>query len=246
MKGKKMILLGGLLLLLVGGNVYAEEGVTDNTNSDEGTQTAVMYVKTTTYEGGLTVDEEITEEEYNQMGNEPDIMPLNTIETNAKKLSLTMNSLGGGKYRAILTTTWKSIPKVKSFDVTAMRFDCFNASYDSSTTGRQLYDGHSITYSNGGTNMKKFANGFGISMNIVDSTSSNLSTYLQTIVSKPSACSSGKIYATYQHATKNVTLAQSQSYTISSSGKGSVIKFNTTAISDTYDSTPGLHITQTF
>lgn len=103
-----------------------------------------------------------------------------------------------------------------------------------------------ITYSYNGTNINKFANGFGISMNIVDSTSSSLSTLISTNMTKDSSCSSGAVYGTYQHAVKNIILAESQEYYLYYTGKGGVIKFYRDAIADKYDSTPGLTINVDF
>ena len=47
-------------------------------------------------------------------------------------------------------------------------------------------------------------------------------------------------YATYQHATTNVSLATSKSYSFNSTGLGGVLKFNTSQISNYYDGMEGV------
>ena len=238
-----MLFLGGICLLLAVGNVKAE---TIDADSDASTTTATMYIKTSTYPGDIVVNEEITQEEYDIIGTDQEIVPYKTVETNAKKLTLSVSHISGSTYNAFVETEWKYIPKIKSYDVSAIRLNCFDPVYAATTSGRQFYDGETITYSYTGTNINKFANGFGISMNIVDSTSSSLSTLISTNLTKDSSCSSGSVHGTYQHATSAVTLAQSKDYYLYYTGKGGVIEFYEEEIADMYDSTPGLTINVEF
>ena len=50
-----------------------------------------------------------------------------------------------------------------------------------------------------------------------------------------------KVYGAYRHAQGNLTLAQSQKYTIDSSGYGGVIKFDN-SVKNYYDAMSGVYI----
>lgn len=50
-----------------------------------------------------------------------------------------------------------------------------------------------------------------------------------------------KYYATYQHAQKEVSLAQSRKYSINKNGYGGVVKFDS-SVASKYDKTEGLYV----
>lgn len=172
--------------------------------------------------------------------------------TNTKQLSLVVYHYiapVGQTYinsRIILNCLWMKAPKVRSFDVIAVRWEATNsyAFNMTSATGKQSYylannDYESVSYSNGGTNSKKFGKGVGISMNIVNDLDEGLNCSLTV-----NGTSTGKgtltAYGSYQHATKDVTLAQSQSYSLSPSGLGGVIYFSNSSIRNSYDGMQGV------
>lgn len=134
---------------------------------------------------------------------------------------------------------WKSMPSYKSFDVIAMRWtDNFTmTSYD----GSQSTDGNTsyVAYDEGNGNYKLGTNAIGLSQNLVDSATSWLSNELNV----SGTCSgSGAVWASYQHAQANITLATSKLYNFSSNGYGGVLSFYGAA-SGIYDNTTGLSLT---
>lgn len=163
-------------------------------------------------------------------------------ETASKRVTIAAWKVGSSScpsYRIQIDNVWKKIPNVKSFDVIALRYnDKFSAH---GAIAHQTYkiDGveHDITYSPDGTNTKRFSNGIGVSMNIVDAVTSDL--HLSLLVE--GTASSGVIGfgGTYQHATSNVTLTQSQNYTISTSDLGGILAFNSSVIGK-YDGMQGV------
>lgn len=139
--------------------------------------------------------------------------------------------------KADLAVVWYTVPKVKSFDVLALRFA--SPVTFQTVTGYQMTNIGTQNYSYNGTNMKKFSNGVGISMNLMDdATSFNCS--LHATINNTSNII--PVYGTYQHAKTNVTLATSQSYTLSSSGLGGVLAFNTSTIKNYYDGMGGVYL----
>lgn len=124
---------------------------------------------------------------------------------------------------------------VKSHDIMAMRWNSnFNAN---SYTGIQWNANQIVNYSNQGTNSKWGTNGAGISMNIIDDTNDflTLTTNLQGTFNEKSSTT---IYMGYFHTKRNVTLAQSKSYTFSSSGLGNVLSFSNSTIQGYYTAVP--------
>ncbi len=166
-------------------------------------------------------------------------------ETTYKKIKVSAIPYGDGiDYNVSVDLQWKYIPAVTSFDVIAVRFD--NLAYNPSVArGNQYYTLKStgasnlIGYSANGTNIVKKNNGFGISMNIVDDPLTDLRCFIS--VDAAIASSTGTIYGAYEHAVRNVTLAQSQNYNISYAGMGRVINF-AESVWDNYDDMDGVYI----
>ncbi len=218
----------------------------------------ITYVKTT-YE---TVDgkQEVVNEEY--ISEEEMMDSLNvrnvdlsrvstfslatrkdTVQTNMKFIEMNMYSVAASVKKVTLNCTWLSIPQCKSFDVVAFRPNAYSYVCDivktDNTIGYQYYDGNTITYKYNNDNIKYTSGGVGLSTNIVDSVSSSLKvTFSTTFATKADPFT---VYGTYQHAVNNVTQAQSQSYSISSSGMGGVLNFSSSVYSK-YDKTPGLEV----
>lgn len=216
--------------------------------------TETKYVATTYNPSlGITTETELTEYEYDNfiipeagMENiyDPNLNSGGTsLETTAKELSLAF--MGGSTWNsAILTASWKYVPTTRVFDVIGFYGDGFTIR-NGSQTGTQIYidgngDYQSIYYSWNGTNIKKFDNGYGISMNLVNQTIQALvldtSCDLRADVTHPS------LMGSYQHAVNSsVTLAQSQNYTLGGSGLGSVFVYPY-SISAKYDGMSGLQM----
>ena len=164
-----------------------------------------------------------------------------THETTYKRITIIDNYIGGSTHSVLVYTQWLVTPATKSFDVTAMRVD---GGYvvDGTQDGTQVYwkDGayDYVDYSWNGTNIRKTDNGFGISMNLVNGAS-----YFETDISANviTTSSDAVAYGTYQHAVTDVTLNQSQSYTISHNGLGGVLNF-TNSVYNYYDRMAGVSI----
>ena len=203
--------------------------------------TQIKYFKTeiNTVTGNVT-NTEISELEYMQAGTNNGNEPQATvIETGYKKVSLSASKAGNGAYAA-LNAHWKVMPATRSFDVSAMRFQGATK-INGSQNGKQFYTAGGtsshVSYTANGTNINNQSNGFGISMNLVDN-----ATAIDCFISTSLSVSSWPVIvnASYQHATTNVSLATSKSYTLSASGLGSTIAF-TGNISSYYDGMGGVY-----
>lgn len=160
---------------------------------------------------------------------EPNISTRSTyFESSAKIIKLVQN-----EDYITLIASWKGIPNVKAYDVIAIRLH--NISLTGGFTFKQTW------YANGKTNVsyvgykRVLDNGFGTSFKVQNG--SNLEFSLTFEIS-----GSGKIFGSYQHAIKSTTYEESKKYTLSSSGLGDVIKFNTSRINDKYDAMSGVSI----
>lgn len=225
----------------------------------------VKYVKTSVQENGKK--EQIVNEEYISEGDMLNELNLknktmdsyyeksqintcgladreDTVKTNMKKIEMRMYSVGASAKKVSLTCTWLSLPKTRSYDVIAFRTTAKTAILDSNGTenilGFQYYDGKQIKYTYTSDNLKKSYHGIGLSMNIVDSVSKSLS--MKFSVTFGSNVDPYTVYGSYQHSVDDISLAKSKKYTISASGMGKVIKFNS-SVASSYDDTPGLVVT---
>ena len=191
----------------------------------------------------VVTNTEVTENEFNNYN--PNIQTLsvsNFVETQYKKLSLTLSDNHDGYGDIFVGLLWKMIPSTRSFDVIAVRYVGMT-DVDGTQYGRQIWGTNGnysyVEYGWNGTNINRQDNGFGISMNITnDSTINYLENYIESAVQF-----TGNFQwagASYQHATSNTTLAQSKSYTLAENGKNGVILF-TGNIGEKYDNMPGVY-----
>lgn len=188
-----------------------------------------------------TINTEVTEAEAKRVAAMPETRG-SSWQTSSKKLTILVLNAGSRK-RITLTNTWLKLPKVRSYDVMAVRIT--DKSYDIGSNGfsaHQYYDNSSVSYSLNGDNVRQpgfFLShpGIGVSMNIVDSVSSSLSnTMVLTLVNGKDKY---KVFGTYQHATSKVTLAQSKDYDIEAGGLGNVLKFSS-SVAGKYDGMQGV------
>lgn len=191
----------------------------------------------------VVTNTEVTENEFNNYN--PNVQTLsvsNFVETQYKKLSLTLSDNHNGYGDIFVGLLWKMIPSTRSFDVIAVRYVGMT-DVDGTQWGRQIWGTNGnysyVEYGWNGTNINRQDNGFGISMNITnDSTINYLENYIESAVEF-----TGNFQwagASYQHATSNTTLAQSKSYTLAENGKNGVILF-TGNIGEKYDNMPGVY-----
>ena len=191
----------------------------------------------------VVTNTEVTENEFNNYN--PNVQTLsvsNFVETQYKKLSLTLSDNHDGYGDIFVGLLWKMIPSTRAFDVIAVRYVGMT-DVDGTQYGRQIWGTNGnysyVEYGWNGTNINRQDNGFGISMNITnDSTINYLENYIESAVEF-----TGNFQwagASYQHATSNTTLAQSKSYTLAEDGKNGVILF-TGNIGEKYDNMPGVY-----
>lgn len=189
----------------------------------------------------LSSDREVSKEEalYFQQHRD-DFSGSDSHTTQMKQLVLTV-TMGAQNVRYVdLTNTWLSIPQTKSYDVIGLRVSS-NASYlsNASISGYQNSDGTYYYYNGSSSNTKKSnTKHVGISMNIADSTSYTLVNHMEVVYSVGEAIN---VYGAYEHAKSNVTLSQSQDYSFSSTGQGSVFKFSN-SVNSKYDNMSGVHV----
>lgn len=191
----------------------------------------------------LTTEREITKEDFDEFNAVSPLLDSDgaTYETQMKRLVLSI--VGGTTWNyATVVATWKAIPSTRSYDL--IGFYGFGFDFGSGTQeGNQIYtlDGNYtvIDYAWNGTNIKRHSNGFGISMNVVNSDI----TYLQFIAECDVRANIDHptLYASYQHAQRSLSLADSQNYTLGGAGLGSVFVFPY-SISQKYDAMSGVHV----
>lgn len=236
-------------------NIYSDAYIQTMTNEDYGNFKAKnininnlvkseKYYKTEIdHLNNVVTNTEVTENEFNNYN--PNIQTLsvsNFVETQYKKLSLTLSDNHNGYGEIFVGLLWKMIPSTRAFDVIAVRYVGMS-DVDGTQYGRQIWGTNGnytyVNYGWNGTNINRQDNGFGISMNITnDSTINYLENYMGSSVKF-----NGNFQwagASYQHATSNTTLAQSKSYTLAEDGKNGVILF-TGNIGSKYDNMPGVY-----
>ena len=216
---------------------------TKNININNLVKSEKYYKTVIDHLNNVVTNTEVTENEFNNYN--PNIQTLsvsNFVETQYKKLSLTLSDNENGYGDIFVGLLWKMIPSTRAFDVIAVRYVGMS-DVDGTQYGRQIWGTNGnytyVNYGWNGTNINRQDNGFGISMNITnDSTINYLENYIESAVQF-----TGNFQwagASYQHATSNTTLAQSKSYTLAENGKNGVILF-TGNIGEKYDNMPGVY-----
>lgn len=236
-------------------NIYSEAYIQTMTNEDyenfkakniniNNLVKSEKYYKTVIdHLNNVVTNTEVTENEFNNYNPNIQILSVsNFVETQYKKLSLTLSDNHNGYGDIFVGLLWKMIPSTRAFDVIAVRYVGMT-DVDGTQYGRQIWGTNGnysyVEYGWNGTNINRQDNGFGISMNITnDSTINYLENYIGSAVQF-----TGNFQwagASYQHATSNTTLAQSKSYTLAEDGKNGVILF-TGNIGSKYDNMPGVY-----
>lgn len=191
----------------------------------------------------LLTEQEISEEEYDNFGN--GIMPIMDnkgayAESTAKKLTLFV--IGGSYWNfVVFGAAWKGVPVHRSYDIIGMRavgLEFRNGSQQGEQTYGYKGEYKEINYAWNGTNIKKFDNGFGISMNIVNDDIDYLTLEVECDVTPTE--DHPEIFASYQHALKNLSLKDSQNYTLGG-GLGYVFVYPY-SITEKYDNMSGVDI----
>lgn len=199
------------------------------------------YRVTETANGTVSTEVTKTEAEEASQAINNNITRGASHRTTYKNIQIVASPISGNHYFMKFHVNWLLTPRVKSYDVNAMRVDDVTIQ-EGSQKGMQIYGSNNnyseISYSYNGTNMVNQSNGFGISMNLVDA-ATEFQLDIEAIVVSTSKWAT--VYASYQHAATNVTLAQSKAYNISHNGYGEVINF-ATAVENYYDGMQGVSI----
>lgn len=150
-------------------------------------------------------------------------------ETNAKKLVISKACYNGFCDMSV-TLFWKGTPNIKSYDVIgALLYGGVSLANGSSVSTYLGYSGGTITY----TSPQFNGGGFGQSVKLRTSTTNMIISQSFDVVG------TGVVYASYQHATQNITLATSKKYTVGFGGYGGVFHFYGSAVG-VYDQMGGV------
>lgn len=149
-------------------------------------------------------------------------------ETQNKKLSLSANCLESENLcRVVFTTTWKYRPITNSYDVVGVRLsdtifldDNFTSFADDEINPEYNYHSH-----------RGFASVFDLSTNTINSITQTFNVEY-----------GGSIYATYQHASKAVSLDDAKNFNFSSTGNGEVFSWKSKKTQKSYDDMLGIKL----
>ena len=139
-------------------------------------------------------------------------------QTGSKKLSIA-KSCTSSVCTVITSVTWLVEPKIRSYDLIGARFE--NASLSNNTISTKVYSSNGTTTF---SNYKISTNGIGNSV-LLPTGAKNISVDQKFYMKK-----GGKVYASYQHSIKNISLATSKLYQISERGYGNVFLFSGAAV----------------
>lgn len=161
-----------------------------------------------------------------------------TYETESKRVTGYYSDDDHGTYVIQLWATWLKTPKIKQFDIMAVRWN--NSVNVSNIIGWQECDSNTkkTDYYISTPNTKYTDKGAGISMNIHDSAKNKIDLYLRV---ESNNYFGYDFYGTYQHARHSNanTLAISQSYSFGN-GLGGVLVFNNNTYKSYYDDMQGI------
>lgn len=151
-----------------------------------------------------------------------------TLHASASK-KITISTSCSSTCLVVVNAIWTATPTVRSYDVIGAYLD-----------GVELYNTPTTTVANstGSSRSDELVeknNGFGVSIKLLSSGDEmQVSQYFRVTTG-------GTVYASYQHAKKSITLANSKKYTISRSGYGGVFLFHS-GITSYYDAMGGVDI----
>lgn len=178
----------------------------------------------------IFIDNDVVYSDIDIVGNSNYIMPFsNFYQTVSKKLYISSSCTSSCLIS--ISVEWLKSPIVRSYDVIGAYLKGVSLSTIPRTKVINSTDSKTIsTY-----NLDGAGRGFGASIMLLPN--GNDMKIIQTF----RVTGSGKIYGSYQHATSNVTLAQSQNYSISTFGYGGVFLFSN-SVRNYYDGMSGVNI----
>lgn len=191
---------------------------------------STSYVETLTndeYQNIISNDlENIIVVEYEDFGNV--LTRGSSYSTSNKTVKLIKN----GNYVTIIAT-WKTVPKIKSYDVIAVRFDG-GVSLNGTAIFKQTYVADGKTVLSYDSYIQTFSNGVGSSFKVGTGTGYEFSLNFPIT-------GNGTVYGSYQHASSTASLADSKKYSLSYLGLGGVIYFQS-SVRDKYDAMSGVSL----
>ena len=204
-------------------------------------QEKIMYIKTDyNHMTDQVSSTEISKEEYDA-ASENNNSRAAVFETSYKRISLYLSQTDTNYAFFTFSALWKIMPAVRSFDVIGVRLSRLRV-VNATQGGRQIYDLNGVTdyvqYNWNGTNISNQSLGYGISMNLVNS---NI-TYLECTTDATMILEAypAGLFASYQHAVDDITLATSKNYTIGPLGLGDVFEF-ASGVGTHYDGMQGVY-----
>ncbi len=152
-----------------------------------------------------------------------------SYSTNSKKLSIS-KACSSNVCTIITNLNWFTNPTIRSYDLIGVRF--YNTSLNNNIVTTKVTSSKGTEYS---SNNKFLANGFGTSVKLpTDAT--NISVQ-QKLFTQPG----GIVYASYQHAVRDISLQTSLNYTMGVGGYGNVFLFYG-GVDNYYDAMGGVNI----
>lgn len=240
----KKIYLSILLFVFLIGGVAAQDYYFENSNGvilNEEEYDRVSQLYWEGYQDDLTIDEynflkdngvfenEIVTDETSDNNNNSNINLLSTAYTTSYK-SLKISKVCSTNCIVVVTLSWLIMPTVRSYDILGFYLNNVTVLAINNLTVATNNGKESYSYT------KKATNGIGTSFKLPsDATSLKMS---QTITVE----NKGTINASYQHATKSISYANSKKYSFSQSGVGGVFSFES-GIKDYYDRMNGVKLT---
>lgn len=128
-----------------------------------------------------------------------------------------------------IVLTWLQNPLVRSYDLIGANLD--NVQLFGNVATKLVYSNGNMTPND----LKKSNNGFGVSVQLPPA-GSNIK-----ITQTFKTTKGGKVYGSYQHAVTNVSLYESQNYSVSYNGYGHVFQFNN-GVNNKYDAMSGVEM----
>lgn len=175
----------------------------------------------------LFKNSEIMNSDFESVTYSPNMSKSTSISDGYKTLKISKACLS--ECTISVTTTWGSSPLIKGYDVMGAYLDGVSLTNNPKTL---IYNSSSNYSSN---EIKKETYAFGVSFTLP-------SIGMNTTINQTFKTSkNGKIYASYQHAQKNISLSDSKNYSFSKYGYGRVFDFKGTAL-NTYDRMNGVEI----
>ncbi len=175
-------------------------------------------------------EEEVMKPELVESKTYIEYLPYSTLATSVSSSfkTLKISRAVGTRCSVSVSVDWKVSPSTRSYDVIGAYLP--NSTLIG-TPYTATYAGNSSTNE---TDIKKTSTGFGVSFKLPSQD------YIK-ITQTYNTTTGGRVYASYQHATDNVSLETSKNYTIAYAGLGNVFDFFTVARSH-YDAMSGVYI----